>query len=310
MSWQLRDNVHWVGHVDWTVRDFHGYRTESGSTYNAYLVKDARTALVDTVKAPFAVDLPDHVRALVPLDAVHYIVCNHAEPDHSGALPAASTTRSPWRLSWPKPRPTSPTSSCAVRPPDRPRPGARGEAGYCHDRPEPRRHLTEEPGRAILAAYRDWVVCKPRAKALVIYDTMWGSTAKMARAILSGAEADDVDAKLFSVRDAHNTMLVTEVLDAAVLAVGSPTLNGGLMPQMASFLTYLKDLRPAGKAGFAFGSHGWARGGARDVQDYLKETGVTLLREPLDYRYAPDEKVLDECRQAGRILAESARRRA
>ena len=83
----LTEGVFWVGYVDWSVRDFHGYTTERGSTYNAYLVMGQKTALIDTVKAPYASALLDSVKARVPLEKVDFIVCNHAEPDHSGGLP-------------------------------------------------------------------------------------------------------------------------------------------------------------------------------------------------------------------------------
>ncbi len=78
-----------VGYIDWAVRDFHGYDTQRGSTYNSYLLQFEKTALVDTVKEPFATDLlMNLVRAGVAPEAVDYVIVNHAEPDHSGALPA------------------------------------------------------------------------------------------------------------------------------------------------------------------------------------------------------------------------------
>ena len=83
----LRENIHWVGAVDWAIRDFHSYETERGATYNAYLVQDERTALIDTVKGPFAEELLRNVASLADPASVDYIVCNHAELDHSGALP-------------------------------------------------------------------------------------------------------------------------------------------------------------------------------------------------------------------------------
>ncbi|MFW5857454.1 MAG: FprA family A-type flavoprotein, partial [Planctomycetota bacterium] len=87
----LRDGIDWVGHIDWNIRDFHSYTTRYGATYNSYLVRDEATALIDTVKAPYADDLLTNVQELVPLKQVKYIVCNHAEPDHSGSLPAVLT---------------------------------------------------------------------------------------------------------------------------------------------------------------------------------------------------------------------------
>ena len=88
MNIKLKEGINWVGYVDWTVRDFHGYKTESGSTYNSYLVQDEKTAVIDAVKAPYADKLIERVAALTDLNDVDYVVCNHAEPDHSGGLPA------------------------------------------------------------------------------------------------------------------------------------------------------------------------------------------------------------------------------
>ena len=88
MDARVTEHVFWVGFVDWAVRDFHGYVTGRGSTYNAYLVKgEQKCALIDTVKAPYVAAYLEHVKAYIPLEKVDYIVCNHAEPDHSGGLP-------------------------------------------------------------------------------------------------------------------------------------------------------------------------------------------------------------------------------
>ena len=62
MNTTLTDNVFWVGYIDWAVRDFHGYKTGRGSTYNAYLVVDEKTALIDAVKAPYAAALLEQIQ--------------------------------------------------------------------------------------------------------------------------------------------------------------------------------------------------------------------------------------------------------
>jgi flavorubredoxin len=113
-----------------------------------------------------------------------------------------------------------------------------------------------------------------------------------------------VQGALFNVRSASSTVIATEVLDASALVVGSATLNLTMMPEVAATLTYLKGLRPVDKIGFAFGSCGWAGGGARDVQEFLKVMKVELVREPLECKFVPDAVALEECRKAGRELAE------
>ena len=87
MNTLLKEGINWVGYIDWTVRDFHGYKTESGSTYNAYLIQDEKCALIDGVKSPYGPYQLDRIKALTDLDKINYVVCNHAEPDHSGSLP-------------------------------------------------------------------------------------------------------------------------------------------------------------------------------------------------------------------------------
>ena len=89
MNRTLPKGIDSVGYVDWTVRDFHSYITNRGTTYNAYLARDEKTALIDTVKAPFLDDLPENVSALTEPSSVDYVICNHAEPGHFGTLPAA-----------------------------------------------------------------------------------------------------------------------------------------------------------------------------------------------------------------------------
>ncbi len=84
----VTDSIHWVGAIDWNLRDFHGFETPRGSTYNAYVVRGAdKVALVDTVKAPFVPELLERMKTVVALEDVDYIVVNHVEPDHNGGLP-------------------------------------------------------------------------------------------------------------------------------------------------------------------------------------------------------------------------------
>jgi len=85
---QLAKGIYSVGAVDWTIRNFHGYETPRGITYNAYLIVDEKVCLIDTVKAPFAKELLERISQIIDPGKIDYVVCNHTEPDHAGALPA------------------------------------------------------------------------------------------------------------------------------------------------------------------------------------------------------------------------------
>lgn len=89
MRKNLLPNIDWVGAIDWNVRDFHSYNTDRGATYNSYLVRDKENALIDSVKAPFFETHYRQIAELVDPASIKYIVCNHAEPDHSSGLPQA-----------------------------------------------------------------------------------------------------------------------------------------------------------------------------------------------------------------------------
>ncbi|MDD3581673.1 MAG: flavodoxin domain-containing protein [Desulfobacca sp.] len=84
---EIIDKVYWVGAVDWQIRDFHGYSTYKGTTYNAFLVLDDQVTLVDTVKKPFKSDLLRHVGEIIDPAQIDYIIVNHVEMDHSSCLP-------------------------------------------------------------------------------------------------------------------------------------------------------------------------------------------------------------------------------
>ncbi len=83
----LRDDIWWVGAIDWDVRDFHGYETSRGTTYNAYLILDEKVALVDGCRDGFGPEMLARVMGCCGGRPVDYLVINHVEPDHSGAIP-------------------------------------------------------------------------------------------------------------------------------------------------------------------------------------------------------------------------------
>jgi anaerobic nitric oxide reductase flavorubredoxin len=398
MITSLAPDIFCVGCVDWTVRDFHGYDARRGTTYNAYLLRDEQTVLVDAVKEDFSEQLLENIHVALAAaegDAqrtIDYIVCNHAEPDHSGALPKVLQAfpqtavvcnekcrvvlgqyydTAAWKFQVVGDGDTLPIGRRTLRFLDTPMvhwPESMftyaaedrllfsmdvfgqhlAAAGRLDDElpqavildeaktyyanilmPYPRAVETalaklapleietiapshglvwRSGAVAIRAAYADWIASRPKAKVLVIYDTMWQSTRQMAEAILAGAAQEGVDARLLALGGTSLTQLAAEVLDAAAVAVGSPTLNRNPLPAVAAALSYLQGLRPLGKIGLAFGSYGWGTGGPETVDEGLRAMGWEMLAPPLKSRYRPTAEALGQCRAAGKRLAEQARR--
>ncbi|WP_421292836.1 anaerobic nitric oxide reductase flavorubredoxin [Aeromonas taiwanensis] len=88
MSIHVKNNIHWVGQRDWEVRDFHGteYKTHKGTSYNSYLIREGKNVLIDTVDHKFSREFVQNLAAEIDLATIDYVVINHAEEDHAGAL--------------------------------------------------------------------------------------------------------------------------------------------------------------------------------------------------------------------------------
>ena len=84
---EIKKGIYWVGAIDWDVRNFHGYLTQKGTTYNSYLIIDEKITLIDTVKSNFADKLISNIKQIIDPSKIDYIVSNHVEMDHSGAIP-------------------------------------------------------------------------------------------------------------------------------------------------------------------------------------------------------------------------------
>ncbi len=96
---EIAKDIYWVGAVDWNRRNFHGYSVcPKGTTYNAFLIKDEKTTLIDTVSAEFSGELLCNIAQATGSGKVDYIVVNHVEPDHSGALPRLVESLKPEKI--------------------------------------------------------------------------------------------------------------------------------------------------------------------------------------------------------------------
>lgn len=161
--------------------------------------------------------------------------------------------------------------------------------------------------------YTDWAKQKPSAKVTVLYDCNWFGTEKMAVAIASGAgKIPGVDVKMFHCRRTHITKTVTECVDTAALAVGSPVLHESILPDLACHLNYLRCLNIKDKAGAIFGTYGWSTGVAqKEIRNQLfLPTKVTEVCEPVMAHWNPDDNDFYKCEEMGKKLGEVAVQKA
>lgn len=389
---EIAKGVYYVGAVDWNLRDFHGYHTPRGVTYNAYLIVDEKICLVDTVKAPFAEELIERISQIVDPAKIDYVVTNHAEPDHSGALPrimevapqakvvvtaqGKDGVEKHYQASYdfivvkdgdvlelgrnklrfmPLPMLHWPDSMacylegeeilfsndafgqhiCTTKRFDDENDLAETmyEAskyyanilmpysrliGKALTKAEPlpikmiapshgliwRSHIAD-----ILAKYEEWGRGVAGDKVVIVYDSMWGATEQMARRILDGIAAGGVSAKLYRLPAASLSDIITDVLDAGGIMVGSSTQHNGILANMGGFLTYLKGLRPINKVGAAFSTYGWAGGAQKVLEDGLKDSGVAVTESGLSMKWVASQEELDRCFQFGLDFAKQVKER-
>ncbi|MBN1347148.1 MAG: FprA family A-type flavoprotein [Phycisphaerae bacterium] len=384
---KITDRIYWVGAIDWSLRDFHGYETPRGSTYNAYLVLGEKVALIDTVRAPFRGELMGRIASVIDPRKIDVIVSNHSEMDHSGCLPRVIEDVSPERvLASVKGVENLSRHFHGLR--DRVEAAADGgtldlggmalrfmETRMLH---WPDSMMTYVPGEGVLFTqdafgihlasserfadelpgdiveyesakyyaniimpfgsrvaktleaigklevrmiapdhgpvyrrdldrqielYSRWVEQAPTRKAVVVYDSMWGSTARMARAIAEGLASGGSSVKLMGLKENHRSDIATEVLEAGALIVGSPTQNGQMFPTVADVLTYLRGLSPKRLIGAAFGSYGWSPKAVGQIAETLGQMKVELVGERVEVQYVPDDEALRRCRELGVAIA-------
>ena len=384
---ELKPGIYWVGAIDWNVRDFHGYSTPSGTTYNAYLILDEKNVLVDTVKAPFYLEMLGRISEIIDPSRIDIVVSNHVEMDHSGSLaqiverignPTVITSERGKKglekhykksfkfktvksgetvplghrtltfveapmLHWPDSMFTYIKEDQLLLPND-----AFGQHIASCQRfedevgDEVMRHAAKyyanilwplaplilkkvdevvkmgipidmigpshgliwrkDPGR-IIQAYVEWSQGKVGKKILVIYDTMWGSTESLAKAILTGLIEEGAEPRLLHLRSNHRSDIIEEMLEAKGILLGSPTLNNGMFPSLGDFLTYLRGLRPKGKIFGLFGSYGWGGGAVKEMRKHLEQEKFEIWEKELPVQFVPDPEELKSAIQFGKDFA-------
>lgn len=156
----------------------------------------------------------------------------------------------------------------------------------------------------IINAYVKWAKGEAEKKAIIVYDTMWDSTEKMAKAMLDGITEAGVTAKLFKLSACDRNDIIKEMINAKAVIIGSPTINNDILPNVAPLLDDLKGLKPKNKIGLAFGSFGWGGGATKTIEERLKAAGVEMIAEPLTLKWVPTEDELKNCFETGKIIAQ------
>jgi flavorubredoxin len=162
----------------------------------------------------------------------------------------------------------------------------------------------QDPGK-IIKAYVEWSRQKPKKKAVIVYDTMWHSTQKMAEAIVNGLYQTGVEAKPMHLRNNHRSDVITEILDAGAVLVGSPTMNNGLFPTVMDFLTYLKGLKPNKKIAAAFGSYGWSGEAVKLINKELEGMKFELIDPGLKIQFVPGPQGIEAAFQLGQKIGKA-----
>jgi flavorubredoxin len=381
---KISDSVYWVGAIDWSLRNFHGYETSRGSTYNAYLVMGEKITLIDTVKPNFYDEMMSRIRSVIDPTEIDTVIINHAEMDHSGALPMVVRDVNPSKVIASKKGKQAldahfdmGDSVEEVKTGDVLDIGGKtlkfietrmlhwpdsmftflGEEGVLFSNDAFGMHLAtsqrfadelhedllnEEAAKYyanillhlskvvqrllkqlpsfnldikiiasdhgpiyrenvewIINKYAEWSEQKPTKKAVVVYDTMWVSTQKMAAAVADGLFSQNLHVELMPLAGAHRSNVATEVLDAGALVVGSPTINNQIYPTVADIMNYLKGLKPQNLVGATFGSYGWSGEAVKHMDAMMTEMGVELVREGYRVNYVPKEDHLKECFKLG-----------
>ena len=382
---EIKPDIYWVGGIDWNIRNFHGYSTNRGTTYNAYLIIDKKITLVDTVKHYLFDEMISRIKEIIDPAKIDYIISNHVEMDHSGSIsklleicPKAKVFTSPrgikglkrhykkdWNFEvvksgdtlnigkrtlhfveipmvhWPDSMVTYIPSDKLLLPND-----AFGQhiasterfddeldwgilkeeaAKYYSNIVMPYGSQVQKAFEAIsgldidmiapshgiiwrskipkiLAEYKKWAAYETENRALIVYDSMWGSTEKIAYALLEGIQESGIPVTIRNLQNTHISDVVTDLNSSKLVLLGSPTLNNTMLPTMGGFLTYLKGLRPKNRIGFVFGSYGWGGQAVGEIEKIIKDLAWDIPEKSINLNYVPDEKELEEVKKIGKKL--------
>jgi flavorubredoxin len=396
MAQKVSENVYWVGAIDWSLTDFHGYKTDRGTTYNAFLIIADKITLVDTVKKPYKEEMLYRIASVIDPKKIDYIVSNHAEMDHSGSIPDIIEAVKPEKvfastngvtalnahfssiqnieavenggtidlgnmaltcietkmIHWPDSMVSylaedkllfaqdafgMHLATTKLFADENDRDVMLWEATkYYANIVLPYSKIVGKTVEALLGlnlpidiiapdhgplwrtpedigwiieCYQKWITQKPTNKAVIVYDTMWNSTALMARVIAEGVKAAGSEAIVMPMSSAHRSDVITEVINAGALIAGTTTMNSGVFPSMADVLTYIRGLKPANLIGASFGSYGWNTKALKELDGYMDAIGVEMVADQITVQFVPEKEDLMNCFELGKTVAQELQKR-
>lgn len=388
---KLADNVFWVGATDWKVRYFHGYElsTHRGTSYNAYLIKDEKTVLIDTVWEPLTDRFMENLKEVVDICSIDYVVVNHAEPDHSGALPVImeyipdatvivskkgeESVKKYYQKDW---------NFKVVSTGDKINIGKNDlifiEASMLHWPDSMFTYLTgenilfsndafgqhyassklfnDEADKAevyqealkyyaniltpfsklvikkieeikklnlpvtmiapshgiiwrqnplqIIEHYERWAKGETENSVVIIYNSMWGATHKMAEMIGKGIDFEGIKYKIFNSATADKNDILAEVFKSKGVILGSSTVNNGILASLTPIVDEIMGLQFKSKVGAAFGSYGWSGESPKLLEEHLKKCDIEVIQEAIKVKYMPTEEECEACIEFGRSFAQ------
>lgn len=391
MSFKINDHITYVGKIDWELRKFHGeeYSTQKGSSYNSYLIRDEKTVLIDTVWQPFGKEFVENLKQEIDLNQIDYIIMQHSEVDHSGALPylmqeipdtpiyctvaGKKIIQGHYHQNW---------NFVEVKTGDRLNLGQREitfiEAKMLHwpdtmfsylsgdnilfsndafGQHYASEHMLNDlvnqdeinteamkyfaniltpfskmvigkineleklalpitmicPSHGILwrenpmqivKKYREWATEYQENQVIIIYDTMWNNTRRMAEEIAAGLRKanPDLTVKLFNSARSDKTEIILEAFRSKGIIVGSPTVNNGILSSVAGILEEIKGMKFKNKKASAFGSYGWSGENTKLITEELQKAGFEVIDPGLRLLWTPDEEGFNQCEELGKRI--------
>jgi flavorubredoxin len=160
--------------------------------------------------------------------------------------------------------------------------------------------------KQIVEKYLQWANSYKENQITIFYDTMWGGTRIMAENIAKGIEEIDkaVTVKLFNVSSADKNDVVTEVFKSKGIAVGSPTINKGVLSRLAGILEEIRGLAFKDKKAASFGCYGWSGESVKMINGLLEKAGFEVMDEGIRVLWNPDGEAVNKCIDYGKQLAD------